>query len=94
MKGIIGVFSKHNATQKAINVLYGVQHRGQESSGISTSSGNSIRTYNGKGLVSNLIQGQFNSFIHPNDYVVIGCVSGENSNHEKLPPIELSSSNY
>ena len=94
MKGIIGVFSKHNATQKAINILYGVQHRGQESAGISTSSGNSLRTWSGKGLISKLIQGQFKSFIHPNDYVVIGCVSGENSNHENLSPIELNSSNY
>ena len=94
MKGVIGVFSKTNATQKAINILYGVQHRGQESAGISTTSGKSIRTWNEKGLVSKLLQGHFNSFIHPNDYIVIGCASGENTNHGNLPPIELTSMNY
>jgi len=94
MKGVIGVFSKNNATQKAIYILYGVQHRGQESAAISSSSGKSLRTWKGKGLVSNVLQGHFTSFIHPSDYVLIGCASGENTDQGHLPPAILESDNY
>ena len=94
MKGVIGVYSRDDATRKALNILYGVQHRGQESAGISTAGGHSLRTWKGKGLVSNVFQEQFKSFMHPDDYVVIGCASGENANQGELPPVELESERY
>ena len=94
MKGVIGVYSHRQATNKAVNVLYGVQHRGQESSGISASGNTSLRTWNGKGLVSNVFQDHFPNFIHPEDYAVIGCTSDENTTHNDLPPIVVQSDRY
>jgi amidophosphoribosyltransferase len=93
MKGVIGVYSHRHATTKAVNFLYGIQHRGQESSGLTASGRNSIRTWREKGLVSNALQGHFESFIHPEDYAIIGCVSGENSNQE-IPPIIIENERY
>ncbi len=94
MQGVVGVYSKDNAIQKALNVLYGVQHRGQESSGMSAAGDHSIRTWKGEGLVSNVFRDQFKSFMHPNDYVAIGCASGENANKGRLPPLELESERF
>lgn len=94
MQGVIGVYSRENATQKALNLLYGVQHRGQESAGMSAASDHSIRTWNGNGLVSKVFREQFKAFMHPNDYVAIGCASGESINKGKLPPVELESERY
>jgi len=54
MQGVIGAYSKENVTLKGLYILYGVQHRGQESAGISAASDRSLRTWKGKGLVSNV----------------------------------------
>jgi amidophosphoribosyltransferase len=94
MQGVIGVYSTDNATRKALNILYGVQHRGQESAGMTTAGDHSLRTWNGKGLVSKVFHEQFKSFMHPDDYVAIGCASGENANQGELPPIEFESERY
>ncbi len=91
MQGVVGVYSRDNAIQKALNNLYGVQHRGQESAGMTAAGGNSMRTWKGKGLVSNVFRELFRSFMHPDDYVVIGCASGENADKIALPPLEYKS---
>lgn len=94
MKGVIGVYSNDDASRKALNLLYGVQHRGQESAGLSTAGDHSLRTWKGKGLVSRVFHEQFKSFTHPDDYVAIGCASGENTNKGGLPPLEFESERY
>jgi len=94
MQGVIGVYSTENATRKALNILYGVQHRGQESAGMTTAGDHSLRTWKGKGLVSKVFHEQFKPFMHPDDYVAIGCASGENANHGELPPIEFESERH
>jgi len=94
MKGIIGVYSKGGAALKGLYLLYGVQHRGQESAGISAADDRSLRTWKGKGLVSAVFNDRFTSFIHPDDYVAIGCASGENADRRTLPPFNLSSERY
>jgi amidophosphoribosyltransferase len=94
MQGVVGVYSKRNATRKAFYLLYGVQHRGQESAGISTAGDRSLRSWRGRGLVSNVFHEQFSSFMHPDDYVVIGCASGESANQVSLPPLELETDRY
>ncbi len=94
MKGVVGVYSREGTTRKALNNLYGVQHRGQESAGISAAGDHSIRTWKGKGLVSNVFREQFKSFTHPDDYVVIGCASGENADRGGLPPVEFESGRF
>ncbi len=85
MQGVIGVYSKDDATCKALYTLYGVQHRGQESAGLTAAGSHSLRTWKEKGLVSKVFAERFSSFIHPDDYVVIGCASGENANFEIAP---------
>ncbi len=94
MQGVIGVYSKDDATRKALNILYGVQHRGQESAGISAAGDYSLRTWKGKGLVSNVFRERFRSFMHPEDYVVIGCASGESTKKGELPPLEFESDRF
>lgn len=94
MQGIVGVYSKKNAVRKAINMLYGVQHRGQESSGLSASGDNSLRTWSDVGLVSKVFNEQFNPFMHPNDYLVICSASGESTGQGQLPPLKFESENY
>ncbi|MCW4050983.1 MAG: hypothetical protein NWE89_14745 [Candidatus Bathyarchaeota archaeon] len=87
MQGVMGVYSKKHAATKSLYVMYGVQHRGQESSGVSAASDNSLRTWKGKGLVSGVFNEQYRSFIHPNDYVIVGCANGENTDNG-IPPLE------
>ncbi|UCD45968.1 MAG: hypothetical protein JSV27_05640 [Candidatus Bathyarchaeota archaeon] len=94
MQGVIGVYSKDDATQKALHILFGVQHRGQESSGLTVAGDHSFRTWSGVGLVSNVFHEQFKAFMHPDEYVVIGCASGERINQGKLPPLELESETH
>ncbi|UCH57799.1 MAG: hypothetical protein JSV18_02525 [Candidatus Bathyarchaeota archaeon] len=94
MEGVIGVYSKEDAARKALYTLYGVQHRGQESAGVSAAGDHSLRTWKGKGLVSNVFDERYRSFTHPDDYIVIGCASGEDANNLELPPIEFSSGRY
>jgi len=90
MQGVIGVYSKQGACTRSLQILYGVQHRGQESSGLTAGGDNSLRTWKGKGLASSVFSEQFRSFIHPNDYAVIGCASGENADNG-FPPLESRS---
>jgi amidophosphoribosyltransferase len=87
MQGVVGVYSKQGACTKSLQILYGVQHRGQESSGLAAAGDNSLRTWKGKGLASGVFNELFRSFIHPNDYAVIGCASGENTDNG-FPPLE------
>jgi amidophosphoribosyltransferase len=94
MKGIIGVYSKSDAALESLYLLYGVQHRGQESAGISAGGDRSLRTWKGKGLVSSVFNDRYTSFIHPDDYVAIGCASGENADRGILPPFNLRSERY
>ncbi len=94
MQGIVGVYSKKNAVRKAINMLYGVQHRGQESSGLTAAGDNSLRTWSDVGLVSKVFNEQFNPFMHPNDYLVICSASGESTGQGQLPPLKFESENY
>ncbi len=79
--------------KKALYTLYGVQHRGQESSGLSAAGDRSLRTWKERGLVSKVFVDRFPSFIHPDDYVVIGCASGENADKE-IAPIGLETDRY
>ena len=79
--------------RKALYTLYGVQHRGQESAGLSAAGNHSLRTWKDGGLVSKVFVGRFSSFIHPDDYVVIGCASGENADNE-IAPISLETDRY
>ena len=90
MQGVVGVYSKQGACTKSLQILYGVQHRGQESSGLTAAGDNSLRTWKGRGLASGVFSEQFRSFVHPNDYAVIGCASGENADNG-FPPLESRS---
>lgn len=94
MQGVIGVYSREYAARKGLYLLYGVQHRGQESAGISAAGDRSIRTWKGKGLVSNVFSEQFGSFVHPDDHLVIGSASGESTDSGKLSPVKLESKRY
>jgi amidophosphoribosyltransferase len=94
MKGVTGVFSEGDAIQKTVYVLYGVQHRGQEGSGLSAGSDISLRTWNGTGLVSNVFDKKFNSWIHPSDYIAIACASGESYGNSLYPPFEVETEEY
>ena len=52
--GIVGAYSgnkSHNISRDIYYGLYALQHRGQESAGISTHNGKEMRTYRGMGLV-------------------------------------------
>ncbi|NLU03585.1 MAG: amidophosphoribosyltransferase, partial [Methanothermobacter sp.] len=52
--GIVGIYSQDKKTGVASQIyyaLYALQHRGQESAGISTFNGNDILTHRGMGLV-------------------------------------------
>ena len=90
MQGVIGVYSRNDAATKSLYILCGVQHRGQESSGVTAASDHSLRTWKGRGLVSNVFNEQYRAYIHPNDYVVIGCAGGENADNG-YPPLECKS---
>jgi amidophosphoribosyltransferase len=94
MKGVIGVYGQKNASRKGHYILYGVQHRGQESSGITAASNHSLRTWKGKGLISNVFDEKYSAFIHPDDYVLIGVASGENSDNGITPIESRENSRY
>ena len=85
MQGVIGVYSKEGAATKSLHTLYGVQHRGQESSGVTAASDNSLRTWKGRGLVSAVLNEGYAAFSHPDDYVIIGSASGENTDTGYAP---------
>lgn len=52
MCGVFGVYDQEEASKIAYYGLYALQHRGQESAGISTLNNHQIRTHKGLGLVS------------------------------------------
>jgi amidophosphoribosyltransferase len=54
MCGIFGVFNHKNASNMAYLGLHALQHRGQESAGISATDGGIIRNYREMGLVSDV----------------------------------------
>lgn len=54
----------------------------------------SIRTWKGKGLVSNVFDKRYTSFTHPDDYMGIGCASGDKADGATLPPVNLESESY
>jgi amidophosphoribosyltransferase len=92
MKGVVAVYSRQDACAKSLQTLYGVQHRGQESSGLTAAGDHSLRTWKGRGLASGVFDEQFRSFIHPDDYAAIGCASGENAGNG-YPPHESRQDN-
>jgi amidophosphoribosyltransferase len=85
MQGVVGVYSTKDASTKSQYILYGVQHRGQESCGVTAASNHSLRTWKGKGLISNVFDEKYAAFTHPDDYVIIGAVSGENADDGVAP---------
>ncbi|MBN1682960.1 hypothetical protein JW865_05355 [Candidatus Bathyarchaeota archaeon] len=87
MKGVVGLFLKDDLARKILYILYGVQHRGQESCGISVAGDKSLRSWTGSGLVSKVFDEKYSSFNHPDDYLVIGCVSGENVSNGISPVV-------
>jgi amidophosphoribosyltransferase len=87
MKGVVGVYSRQGACAKSLQTLCGVQHRGQESSGLTAAGDHSLRTWKGRGLASGVFGEQFRSFTHPDDYAAVGCASGENAENG-YPPHE------
>ena len=93
MQGVIGVYSRQNVTLKALYTLYGVQHRGQESAGITLAGDQSLRTTKGRGLVSNVFDERYRKTVDSDKYVAVGCASGENGEGE-LSPLNLSSGRY
>ena len=52
MCGIFGIFGHPKASELTFLGLHALQHRGQESAGISVSDGETIHTRRGQGLVS------------------------------------------
>ena len=54
MCAIVGVFGAQKASTVAYYALFSMQHRGQESTGISVSNGAHIKTYKKKGMVSDV----------------------------------------
>jgi amidophosphoribosyltransferase len=56
--GIFGIHGQEHASETVYLGLYSLQHRGQESSGITVSDGEHIRTHLGMGLVGNVFNEQ------------------------------------
>jgi len=56
MCAIVGVFGKKNASKIAYYSLFAMQHRGQESSGISSADGKKIHLIKKRGLVTDVFQ--------------------------------------
>ncbi len=52
--GVVGVYGHHHAAMLTYLCLYALQHRGQEASGIVSSSGKKIHQHKAKGLVSDI----------------------------------------
>jgi len=93
MQGIIGVYAREDVGRKSLYTLYGVQHRGQESAGIAAAGDRSLRVWSGSGLVSRVFDERYTPFNHPDDYIVIGCASGEDTTNG-LPPRVLETERY
>jgi len=77
MQGVIGVYARENVGKKSLYTLYGIQHRGQESAGVAAAGDRSLRVWSGTGLVSKVFDERYTQFSHPDDYIIVGCASGE-----------------
>ncbi len=77
MQGVIGVYAREDVGKRSLYTLYGVQHRGQESAGIAAAGDRSLRVWSAAGLVSRVFDERYAPFNHPDDYIVVGCASGE-----------------
>ena len=93
MQGVIGVYSREEVGTRSLYTLYGVQHRGQESAGVAAAGDRSLRVWSGAGLVSRVFDERYAPFSHPDDYIVIGCASGE-SIEGGLSPRVLETERY
>ncbi len=54
---VVGVFNSNRSAALCYYALFAMQHRGQESSGISTTDGHKITTLKGEGLVTSIFKG-------------------------------------
>jgi len=54
--GLFGIFGDEEAVEKTLVALQFLQHRGQESAGITSSNGFSLKTHKGMGLVQNALK--------------------------------------
>lgn len=54
MCGIVGIYNNPEASKLAYLCLYALQHRGQESGGITTSTGTELRTHKAMGMVNDI----------------------------------------
>ena len=52
--GVVGVYGHPEAANLAYLALYSLQHRGQESAGITSSNGQTLLTHKGMGLVADI----------------------------------------
>lgn len=64
MCAIVGIFDVKHASKIAYYALFAMQHRGQESTGISASDGKKIRTYKNNGLVTDVFNEEKLSFLN------------------------------
>ena len=58
---VVGVFNANRSAILCYYALFAMQHRGQESSGISTTDGRKITTIKGEGLVTSIFKGGLDS---------------------------------
>lgn len=63
MCAVVGIFGVEDSAKLAYYALFAMQHRGQESSGISTSDNESIRTVKKRGLVTEVFNKEKLSFL-------------------------------
>jgi len=98
MAGIFGVFSYDNQNVLSTNYigLRILQTRGQESAGISVGGEKSIRTYKGKGHVTNVFDEDILKILDNSlDYSSIGQNRKFRvTNKEKIEPVELEDDNF
>jgi len=64
MCAIVGVYGSENASKTAYYALFAMQHRGQESSGISSADGKRIYTYKKLGMVADIFSETSLSSLH------------------------------
>jgi len=98
MKGVVGAYTHNELIDKTIfYLLYGVQHRGQDTTGLTSGGDAGLRTWKSIGLVSSVYDNQFwGAFPHPADYVAIGVVSDDDpeKNIEPTPYEGLKTEKY